>query len=114
MQSKEVLKHFERRLDIETWPALLFGLYAMVDDQLDNKWIKSIAEHFVNRKIVSVKIMSDEEMDNCFGEDCWHARAVAFKLDNGHWFYPSQDDEGNGAGAIFTTMKKLPVVPVMH
>jgi len=85
----------------------------MVDDQLDNKWIKSIAEHFVNRKIVSVKIMSDEEMDNCFGEDCWHARAVAFKLDNGHWFYPSQDDEGNGAGAIFTTMKKLPVVPVM-
>ena len=79
----------------------------------DDKWIKSIAEHFVNRKIVSVKIMSDEEMDNCFGEDCWHARAVAFKLDNGHWFYPSQDDEGNGAGAIFTTMKKLPVVPVM-
>jgi hypothetical protein len=34
-------------------------------------------------------------------------------LDNGEMLYPSSDDEGNGAGALHTTIDELPIIPVI-
>ena len=36
------------------------------------------------------------------------------QLDDGNLVYPSQDDEGNGAGALFTNDKKNPTLPVLR
>jgi len=43
----------------------------------------------------------------------WYSRPVMFQLDDGNWIYPSQDDEGNNGGALFTNDKKEWVLPVL-
>ena len=44
----------------------------------------------------------------------WYSRCVVMILDNGTVVYPSQDDEGNGAGSLFTNDYKNPVLPVIQ
>ena len=43
----------------------------------------------------------------------WYKRPVALHLDNGVWVFPSQDDEGNDGGALFTTDEKQECLPVL-
>lgn len=43
----------------------------------------------------------------------WHARSVALILSDGTAIFPSQDGEGNGPGALFTTDDDLPTIPVL-
>jgi len=43
----------------------------------------------------------------------WSSKPVCFQLDDGTWLYPSQDDEGNNGGALFTTSKVESCLPVM-
>lgn len=80
--------------------------------------MKVFDEHFndianrvlCNRKIVEVRYLTKEEaleMD-------WYNRPIAMLLDNGVWIYPSADDEGNDGGALFTTSKEHPCIPVMR
>ena len=75
----------------------------------DKKWIEDINKVFLHQKIVKIDIMNKEEAE-ALG---WSERAVMFQLENGTWFFASQDDEGNGAGAIHTTKENF-IVPVMH
>ena len=55
----------------------------------------------VGRKIVAVRRLTDQELD----EESWVPNAgqsvVAVVLDDGSFLYPSADYEGNGPGAIF-------------
>jgi len=60
-------------------------------------WTDLAKKSLVGRKIVSARYMTDAEM-NSMG---WYSRPVVFQLDNGSLFFPSQDDEGNGAGTLF-------------
>lgn len=75
----------------------------------DKKWIEDINKVFLHQKIVKIDIMNKEEAE-ALG---WSERAVMFKLENGIWFFASQDDEGNGAGAIHTTKENF-IVPVIY
>ena len=43
----------------------------------------------------------------------WYKRPVCMLLDNGVWIYPSQDDEGNDGGALFTSIDNKPCLPVL-
>ena len=43
----------------------------------------------------------------------WYGRALAIELDNGVVIFASQDDEGNGPGALFTSDDSLPTIPVL-
>jgi hypothetical protein len=43
----------------------------------------------------------------------WQSRSVIIILDNGVAIYPSRDDEGNDAGALFTSDDSLPIIPVI-
>jgi hypothetical protein len=36
------------------------------------------------------------------------------ELEDGTIIYPSRDDEGNDAGALFTSNEKTPTLPVMR
>lgn len=74
-----------------------------------SRWTKDVSALLVGRTIKSVRYMDMKEKDDLG----WMSRAVVLELDNGLLLYPSQDDEGNDAGAIFTTSKKLPTIPVI-
>ena len=77
----------------------------------DNYWQNLVNKHLVGRKIVKVKTLSyQKNQKNCL--DGKHGKLVRYFLDNGTILSPSQDDEGNDAGAIFTNLKELPCIPV--
>lgn len=82
----------------------------MKHQDLIKKWEKDISTLLVGRKIVAVRYMSETEMN----DHGWNDKALVIQLDNGLMIYPSADDEGNGAGALFTTDDKMPILPVIQ
>jgi len=63
----------------------------------------------VGRKIVIARYMSESERESMG----WRNRPIVLQLDDGNMIYASSDDEGNGAGAMFTNSEKQPVLPVI-
>lgn len=79
------------------------------DASLKEAWGKDAAKLLCGRVIVGVRYMTAKEQ-----EDVDFRRAgIVLVLDNGHIIYPSTDDEGNNAGAMFTTFDSLPIIPVI-
>lgn len=76
---------------------------------MEKQWLTKIKKALLDRKITEIRYLTQAEA-NDLG---WGARAVVLVLDNGTQIYPSQDDEGNNAGALFTTDESLPTIPVM-
>ena len=81
----------------------------MTRNELKKKWSREISEKLIDRKIVEIRYMTESEVKG----NLWYNAAVVFTLDNGVSIYPISDDEGNNAGAIATTDKDLPVIPVI-
>ena len=63
----------------------------------------------VGRTIKEVRYMTEKEQE----AQGWYGSAVVLMLDNGVCVFPSRDDEGNDAGALFTTDKSMECVPVI-
>ena len=82
----------------------------MIDTEIDNYWVGVAKNLLLNKKIVDVRYMTIEE-SNDMG---WYERTVAFQTEDGLWFFPSRDDEGNGGGALFTSHDKESCLPVMR
>lgn len=72
-------------------------------------WGDKVAAELVGKAIVAVRYLTEEERE----ELGWYDRSVVIQLDDGTLIWPSRDDEGNGAGALFTTLEELPTVPVI-
>lgn len=73
-------------------------------------WTKVAQSTLVGRKIVGVRYLSDREVERLG----WTSRSVIFELDNGCLVWPTMDDEGNDAGAIFTTDLHGHTLPVIR
>ena len=56
----------------------------------------------VGRKIVAARHMTPAEAK----AQAWYQAAPVLELDDGTILFPSRDDEGNGAGALFGVDKK--------
>lgn len=82
----------------------------MNDTEIDTYWVGVAKNLLLNKKIVDVRYMTIEE-SNDMG---WYERTVAFQTQDGLWFFPSRDDEGNGGGALFTSHEKESCLPVMR
>ena len=82
----------------------------MNDTEIDTYWVGVAKNLLLNKKIVDVRYMTIEE-SNDMG---WYERTVAFQTEDGLWFFPSRDDEGNGGGALFTSHDKESCLPVMR
>lgn len=67
------------------------------EKQREAYWNAYATKALTGKKIVNVRYMSKAEMD----AHGWYNRALVIQLDDGTLIYPSQDDEGNGAGALF-------------
>jgi len=67
------------------------------EKQVENYWEGMANKNLLGKKIVSVRYLSKREME-AMG---WFKRSVVIQLDDGSIFFPSSDDEGNDAGALF-------------
>ena len=79
-----------------------------MNSELD--WLKRVRKLLVGRTIKSVSLLDDNEM----AEMGWNNNAFVIELDNGLIFWPMQDDEGNGPGALATNDDDCPIIPVMR
>lgn len=64
----------------------------------------------IGRTIKSIRYLTRQEMDNL----AWYSSAIVIELSDGTLLWPSADDEGNNAGALFlqpSTIAKLNGVP---
>jgi hypothetical protein len=75
----------------------------------EKKWTREAAAALKGRTIADVRYMDAQERSDLG----WSRRAIVLVLDNGMLVWPSADDEGNEAGALFTTFDELPTIPVM-
>jgi hypothetical protein len=64
--------------------------------EIINKWTDTANSVLLNRKIINVRYLTDEEMD-AFG---WRYKSIVLTLDDNTLVFPSRDDEGNDAGAL--------------
>jgi hypothetical protein len=77
--------------------------------ELRTQWTERAAKELVGRKIVSVRYMSQQEIEASMGG----RSGIVLVLDDGTELLPAQDDEGNGPGALFTNIENLPIIPVI-
>ena len=75
------------------------------------EWQKKASEHLVGRTIKKVKWLDADSTYKLFG---WDHQPCEIHLDDGTILTPSADDEGNNAGAIFTNIKDLQVLPMFR
>lgn len=61
------------------------------------RWSEYAEKHLLGRTIVGIRYLTDKEVEDMG----WYQSSVVFILDNGSVFFPSADDEGNDAGALF-------------
>tara|TARA_R110002153_G_scaffold84853_1_gene212012 strand:- start:1522 stop:1764 length:243 start_codon:yes stop_codon:yes gene_type:complete len=78
-------------------------------DKWEVKWTEGASKLLLNRTIVKVRYMTDEEKE----EVNWDSKPIVLILDNGTSIYPSRDSEGNDGGSLFTNHIDLPVIPVL-
>jgi len=81
----------------------------MIED-IEKLWTDAVKKALVGKTIVDVAYMPTEDADDVLG---WRTRPVILTLSDGTILYPSSDDEGNGAGALFTNIKDLEIIPVI-
>ena len=78
-------------------------------NDLEKGWNEVAQKLLLGKKIVNVRYMTNAEMEDMG----WYVRTVAFQTEDGLWFFPSRDDEGNDGGALFTSDEKNSCLPVM-
>jgi hypothetical protein len=76
----------------------------------NDHWCDVAKKLLLNRKIVGVRYLLDEEME-MLG---WDERSIVLILDDGNMIFPSSDDEGNQAGALFTNNPDQPTLPTLR
>jgi len=79
------------------------------EQKLELEWIKKITKLLVGKKIVKIQYMTEKDAE----EQGWYRRPIQIRLEDGTWLTPSQDDEGNDGGSLFTNNEDLPTIPVI-
>lgn len=64
---------------------------------IEEKWTEYAKEKLVGRKIEAVRYLSERETEAMD----WYSRSLVIILDDRTILFPSRDDEGNDAGALF-------------
>jgi hypothetical protein len=75
----------------------------------EQRWIKAASSLLNGKTVDHVRYLTEAERD-ALG---WSGRPVVLVFRDGSYVFPSRDDEGNDAGALFTGSDALPVIPVI-
>jgi len=73
------------------------------------EWEKKASDVLVGRTIVKVGYLSEESKSYLD----WDRAPLVIYLDDGSFVFASADDEGNRAGALFTSSEHVPVLPII-
>ena len=79
------------------------------NNELVKKWEPGIQSMLVGCKIIGASYTTQAEMDDMG----WVVAGLVIELDTGTFLTVCQDDEGNGPGALHTTIKGLEIIPVI-
>lgn len=77
--------------------------------QIEQHWTAIAQKQLLGKCIVSVRYMTSAEM-KAIG---WYRRSLVLGLEDGSTIWVSSDDEGNNAGALFTSDQENSVLPVL-
>ena len=73
-------------------------------------WTAQAASVLEGRTIKKVRYLDEDELRSLY----WRSTAIVLELDNGTLVFPSCDDEGNDAGALYTTNEDVSIVPTIQ
>lgn len=76
----------------------------------DAAWGREAARILVGRRVKAVSYMTQKEAARCG----YTFRPLVIIFDDGSAIWAQSDDEGNDAGALATTDKMTPTLPVMR
>jgi|3_EtaG_2_1085321.scaffolds.fasta_scaffold39570_5 hypothetical protein len=83
------------------------------DKECQIYWNELAQDLLLNGRIIDVRYMNPAETE----KSGWYHSPVCLLIRKGKkefWVYPMQDDEGNNGGALATTSKDEPCLPVMR
>lgn len=108
---KEAKEFWENKKEMKGGGYMAGGGKSDEENPFVKRWEKVAQDVLLNKKIVKVRYLTNEEQENLG----WYRKAVVIQLQDGTLFFPSADDEGNDAGAIFFQSKDNPegVLPVI-
>ena len=72
-------------------------------------WGFALATALIGRRVTAVRYMTENEMEQ-YG---WTQSTAVITFDDGTEIFASRDDEGNGAGALFTNIIGLATIPTI-
>ena len=73
-------------------------------------WTVQAASVLEGRTIKKVRYLDEDELRSLY----WRSTTIVLELDNGTLVFPSCDDEGNEAGALYTTNEDVSIVPTIQ
>lgn len=107
MEKEGLIKVTRNGTTAESWPYAVRLLDQT--ETIESRWTGIAHDQLVGRRIIAVRYLSQEEAT----EMGWYQRPIVLILDDGNLIFPSQDDEGNDGGALFTNNETQPVIPVI-
>lgn len=73
------------------------------------KWAQIASQVLVGKTIKEVRYLNPSEQSKLG----WDNASIVMIFTDGSYAFPSQDDEGNGAGALFTSDERAHCIPVI-
>ena len=78
---------------------------------LKENWTAKISDFLVGKTVRHIRYMTAQEVDDLG----WTKSNIVIEFDDGHWIVPMMDDEGNDAGALWSSEgKQLSIIPVIQ
>ena len=78
---------------------------------MKENWTAKISNFLVGKTVRHIRYMTAQEVDDLG----WTKSNIVIEFDDGHWLVPMMDDEGNDAGALWSSEgKQLSIIPVIQ
>jgi hypothetical protein len=81
----------------------------MKDKATIKRWNAKCEKELVGKTVQVVRYLTDQEQKQLG----WDNKSLVIIFNGGICVFASCDDEGNGAGALFTNIKGLETIPVI-
>ena len=79
------------------------------NDEMAKLWENKSTAYLVGKTIVAVRYLSTEEQCSMG----WQNKSLVIFFNDDSYIFPSADNEGNNAGALFTSFKGLEEIPTI-
>jgi len=81
----------------------------MTEKNYKKIWADRASKELVGKTIKQVRYLTEKVQEDLM----WYSSSLVIFFTDGSYMFPSQDDEGNDAGALFTSFENLPTIPVI-